>query len=106
MKLVTSKSRRSIQEFYVEAGYMDVEPTTGLARPTTKCWQNRGEVSDTLSPKILNFVETGCLYLQDGKMFIWALPQSILTAGRSVTVMTYKSEGSMPSAYLRKLGLP
>jgi len=39
-------------------------------------------------------------------MFIWALPQSILTAGRSVTVMTYKSEGSMLIAYLRKLGLP
>jgi hypothetical protein len=46
-----------------------------------------------------------CLYLQEGKMFIWALPQLNLTAGRSVTVMTYKSEGSMLLAYLRKLGL-
>ncbi len=45
-------------------------------------------VSDTLSPKILNFAETSCLYLQDGGMFIWALPQSMLTAGRSVTEMT------------------
>ena len=39
-------------------------------------------------------------------MFIWALPQSILTAGRSVTVMTYKSKGSMLLAHLQKLGLP
>jgi len=78
----------------------------GLVRPTMKWWHHRDDVSDTLSPKILNFAETGYLYLQEGKMFIWALPQSILTAGRSVTLMTYKSEGSMLLAYLRKLGLP
>ena len=106
VKMVTSKSKTSIQEFYIDAGYMDVDSATGLVRPTMKWWNNREEVSDTLSPKILDFAETGCLYLQEGKMFIWALPQSILTAGRSVTVMTYKSEGSMLLAYLRKLGLP
>ena len=38
-------------------------------------------------------------------MFIWALPQCILSAGNSVTVMTYKAEGSMLLSYLRKLGL-
>ena len=106
VEMVTSKSKTSIQEFYLDAGYMDVDATTGLVRPTMKWWQNRDEVSDTLSPKILTFAETGCLYLQEGKMFIWALPQLILTAGRSVTVMTYKSEGSMLLAYLSKLGLP
>ena len=106
VKSVTSKSRTSIQEFYVDAGYMDVDIGTGLVRPTQKWRQNQDQVSDTLSPKILKYAESGCLYLQEGKMFIWALPQSILTAGRSVTVMTYKSEGSMLLAYLRKLGLP
>jgi len=106
VKMVTSKSKTSIQEFYLDTGYMDVDATTGLVRPTMKWWHHRDDVSDTLSPKILNFAETGCLYLQEGKMFIWALPQSILNAGRSVTVMTYKSEGSMLLAYLRKLGLP
>jgi hypothetical protein len=39
-------------------------------------------------------------------MFIWALPECILSAGNSVTVMTYKAEGSMLLAYLDKLGLP
>ena len=106
VEMVTSKSKTSIQEFYLDAGYLDVDATTGLVRPTMKWWQNRDEVSDTLSPKILTYAETGCLYLQEGKMFIWALPQSILTSGISVTVMTYKSEGSMLLAYLRKLGLP
>ena len=106
VRMVTSKSKTSIQEFYVDAGYMDVEAATGLVRPTMKWWQNRDEVSDTLSAKILTFAESGCLYLHEGQMFIWALPRSILTAGRSVTVMTYKSEGSVLLAYLRILGLP
>ena len=106
VEMVTSKSKTSIQEFYLDAGYMDVDATTGRVRPTMKWWHNRDEVSDTLSPKIFTFAETGCLYLQEGKMFIWALPQSILTGGRSVTVMTYKPEGSMLLAYLRKLELP
>ena len=38
-------------------------------------------------------------------MFIWALPQSILKSGLSLTVLTYKAEGSLFVAYLRKLGL-
>lgn len=105
VKSVTSKSRTSIQEFYVDAGYMDVDVGTGLVRPTHKWRQNQEQVSDTLSPKILKYAESGCLYLQDGEMFIWALPQCILSAGNSVTVMTYKPEGSMLLSYLRKLGL-
>ena len=71
-----------------------------------KLWRDRDEVSDTLSPKILNFSEAGCLYLQREKMFIWALPEAILNAGRSVIVVTFKSEGSVLLAYPRKLGLP
>ena len=105
VRSVTSKSRTSIQEFYVNAGYMDVDVGTGLVRPTSKWRQNQEQVSDTLSPKILKYAESGCLYLQDGEMFIWALPQCILSAGNSVTVMTYKAEGSMLLSYLRKLGL-
>ena len=88
VKSVTSKSRTSIQEFYVDAGYMNVDVGTGLVRPTHKWRQNQDQVSDTLSPKILKYAESGCLYLQDGEMFIWALPQCILSAGNSVTVMT------------------
>ena len=84
---------------------MDVDAGTGLVRPTSKWRQNQEQVSDTLSPKILKYAESGCLYLQDGEMFIWALPECILSAGNSVTVMTYKAEGSMLVSYLRKLGL-
>lgn len=49
---------------------------------------------------------TDCLYLQDNSAFLRVLPRPLLEVGLSFTVMTYKAEGSMLVAYLRKLGLP
>ena len=103
---IASKSSTSIQEFYVASGYMEVDEDSGLIKPTQKWIERQEKVSDTLSPKILTAAMSGCLYLQDNKMFIWALPSTILQAGRSLTVLTYKSEGSMFLSYLRKLQLP
>jgi len=103
---IASKSSTSIQEFYVACGYMEVDEDSGLIKPTQKWIERQDEVSDTLSPKVLSAAMSGCLYLQDNKMFIWALPSTILQAGRSLTVLTYKSKGSMFLSYLRKLQLP
>ena len=44
VEMVTSKSKTSVQEFYLDAGCMDVDATTGLVRPTMKWWHNRDEV--------------------------------------------------------------
>ena len=106
VKQVAHKSKTSIQEFYVDPGYMDVDNVTGLIKPTQKWWENSNDVSDTLSSSIITSANTGCLYLQGGKTILWALPRTILTAGRSLTIMTYKAEGSLLLPYLRKLGLP
>ena len=103
---IASKSSTSIQEFYVASGYMEVDEDSGLIKPTQKWIEQQDQVSDTLSSKILSAAMSGSLYLQDDKMFIWALPSIILQAGRSLTVLTYKSEGSMFLSYLRKLQLP
>ena len=103
---IASKSSTSIEEFYVASGYMEVDEDSGLIKPTQKWIERHDQVSDTLSSKILTAAMSGCLYLQDNKMFIWALPSTILQAGRSLTVLTYKSEGSMFLSYLRKLQLP
>ena len=103
---IASKSSTSIQEFYVASGYMEVDEDSGLIKPTQKWIEQQDQVSDTLSSKILSAAMSGCLYLQDNKMFIWALPSIIFQAGRSLTVLTYKSEGSMFLSYLRKLQLP
>ena len=103
---IASKSSTSIQEFYVASGYMKVDKDSGLIKPTQKWIDQQEQVSDTLSSKILSAAMSGCLYMQDNKMFIWALPSIILQAGRSLTVLTYKSKGSMFLSYLRKLQLP
>ena len=103
---IAKKSKTSIDEFYIDTGFIEVDEGSGLVRPTQKWIDNQSQVSDTLSPKILSAAMSGCLYLQDRQMFIWALPEVILQAGLSLSVLTYKAEGSLFVAYLRKLGLP
>jgi len=99
------KSKISIDTFYIDTGFMVVDKGSGLVRPTQRWIDDQNTVSDTLSSKILKSAMTDCLYLQDGTAFLRVLPQSLLEAGLSVTIMTYKAEGSMLLAYLRKLGL-
>lgn len=94
VQTVSSKSKTSIKDFYTNGGYIEVEET-GLVLPTDKWREKREEVADTLSSRILTHAETGCLYLLEGHMFIWAMPVTLLSAGKSVTIMTYKAEGSV-----------
>ena len=103
---LATKSSTSIKEFYLDTGYMEIDEVSGLIKPTQKWIERQELVSDTLSAEILRAAMSGCLYLQDNKMFVWALPTTILNAGKSLTVLTYKSEGSMFLSYLRKLQLP
>ena len=106
VRSVSSKSKVSIEEFYLNSGYMTVDTKTGLVSPTGKWWSMRDDVDDTLSTTILNYANTGCLYLLEGHLFIWAMPKELLTAGRTTTILTYKSEGSVLSSYLKKLDIP
>ena len=106
VRSVSSKSKVSIEEFYLNTGYMTVDTKTGLVSPTAKWWSMRDDVDDTLSTTILNYANTGCLYLLEGHLFIWAMPKELLTAGRTTTILTYKSEGSVLSSYLKKLDVP
>ena len=103
---VSSKSKVSIEEFYLNTGYMTVDTKTGLVSSTGKWCSMRNDVDDTLSTTILTYANTGCLYLLEGHLFIWAMPKELLTAGRTTTILTYKSEGSMLSSYLKKLDVP
>ena len=100
------KSQTSIQNFYVKTGYMIVDESSGLVKPTQKWIDTKDVVSDTLSLDILLSAMTDCLYLQDNKVFLRVMPRCLLEVGLSFTVMTYKAEGSMFVAYLRKLGIP
>ena len=102
---VLSKSKYSIQEFYIDGGYIVVD-SDGLVYPTEKWRNNQHEVSDTLTDKIRTLAESGCLYLVNGSLFLWALPKRLLTAGKSMTILSYKTNGSLLSAYLKKLSVP
>ena len=102
---VSRKSKTSIKDFYIDGGYIEVT-ANGLVTATDKWRQKKEEVADTLSTNILTFAETGCLYLLGEQMFIWAMPSKLLQSGKSVTIMTFKAEGSMLSSYLKKLSLP
>ena len=106
VRSVSSKSKVSIEEFYLNTGYMTVDTKTGQVSPTGKWWSMRDDVDDTLSTNILNYANTGCLYLLEGHLFIWAMPKELLTAGRTTTILTYKSEGSVLSSYLKRLEVP
>ncbi len=106
VRSVSSKSKVSIEEFYLNTGYMSVDTKTGQVSPTGKWWSMRDDVGDTLSTTILTYANTGCLYLLEGHLFIWAMPRELLTAGRTTTILTYKSEGSVLSSYLKKLDVP
>jgi hypothetical protein len=106
VELVATKSKMSIEEFYLNTGCMTVDTETGLVKPTSKWWSMRDDFDDTLATKILNYANTGCLYLLEGHLFIRAMPKELLTAGRTTTILTYKSEGSVLSSYLKKLNVP
>ena len=93
VKPIAMKSKTSIDEFYIDTGFMEVDEGSGRVMPKQKWIDTRDQVFDTLSPKILSAAMSGCLYLQDRQMFIWALPPILLQAGLSLTVLTYKAEG-------------
>tara|TARA_B110000971_G_scaffold141032_1_gene144177 strand:+ start:703 stop:1521 length:819 start_codon:yes stop_codon:yes gene_type:complete len=62
---MATKSKTSIDEFYIDTGFMEVDEASGLVRPTQKWIDIQDQVSDTLSPKILSAALSSCLYLQD-----------------------------------------
>ena len=60
---MSSKSKVSIEEFYLNTGYMTIDTKTVLVIPTGKWWSMRDDVDDSVSTTILNYANTGCLYL-------------------------------------------
>lgn len=101
--LVTHKTSYSIKEFYVDKGFIEVNED-GLVSATDKWDLHKNNVSDTLDGRIYNYAKSGSLYLLDDQLFIWAMPKCLLSSGLSLTILTYKAEGSILLSYLKKLG--
>ena len=56
---IVTEVKTSIDEFYIDTGFMSVDEASGLVRPTQKWIESRDEVSDTLSPAILSAAMSG-----------------------------------------------
>ena len=102
---ILSKSKHSIKEIYIDGGYICVDDD-GLVHPTEKWRNNQIDVSDTLADKLRIAAETNSLYLVNGSLFLKVLPERLLMAGKSTTILSYKTNGSILSAYLKKQSIP
>lgn len=67
--------------------------------------ENVEEMDDALSMRTFKAAIAGCLYLVNGSFWIWALPKDLFSQCKSVTVYTYKADGSLMLPYLSRLGL-
>lgn len=99
-------SSGSFEHIYLRDGYVKVDQATGQVWPTPK-WDACFEaVKDNLSLEAYHAAKAGTLYSHDNKTLVWALPKQLLTAGSSLQVYTYLSEGSLMAAYLKRVGIP
>ena len=99
------RSRESIQEFYIDTGYITVD-NDGLITPNDKWCSKNKQVSDTLSENIRIQAKKGHLFLAGGSTFLSVLPEILLTSGKSVCILSYKTSGSYLLPYLKKLSIP
>ena len=101
---IISLSKKSINEFYISKGYLKVSEN-GLCSPTDKWEYSLDDVSDTLNPHIKHHAESHNLYLSKQGTFLKAVPKMLFYNCASMTVLTYKSEGSYFLKYLDKLSV-
>ena len=104
-KVVSDKSSTSVRELYLGPKYIRVDEKDGKVVATQKWDNQKDDIKDTLDHRIYNYAKAGCLYLLNDMFFIWALPPALLRNGLSVTIMTYKAQGSIFELYLEKLGI-
>ncbi len=98
------KAARGFHRVCVDGGWATVDGD-GRCAPTPK-WQAEVKTVDGfLSSSLYAKAKSGCLYLVDDVFLLWAFPPSLLTAGRSMTFLTYMAEGSMLLPYLRRRGI-
>lgn len=105
INVVKTLSKRSVDEFYVSSGYLDVSEG-GLCTVTPK-WDSLFDVvSDTLDPRIKQYAQARNLYVCKQGTFFTAVSKVLFSGCASMEVLTYKSKGSYFLKYLEKVNLP
>jgi len=98
-------TKKSWDDFYLGKDYVTVNPETRMVTPTDKWDEYVDEVGAELNKHIYNTAKSGRLYNIIDGINIALMPEVLLKAGKSLTVYTYKAEGSIMYAYLKRLGL-
>ncbi|WP_146186128.1 hypothetical protein [Pontivivens insulae] len=102
----------AFEEAIVGGGYATICPETKQVMPTDRWrkWQRETTDSDgeptyssRLHPDIYKPAVQGQLHVDDKGVFAVATPNQVLLAGKSLTVMTFLSEGTYIHAYLRMI---
>lgn len=104
IKPVISLSKRSVDDFYISTGYLSISDD-GLCHSTAKWERRQDEVSDTLNETIKRYAVGQSLYLTAQGTFLTAVPEMLFYRCVSITILTYKPEGSYLLEYLKKLGV-
>ena len=105
INVVKSLSRRSVDEFYIDTGYLDVS-VDGMCTVTPKWDSLIDVVSDTIDSRIKQHAQAHNLFVCKQGTFITALPKVLFSECASMEVLTYKSKGSYFLKYLEKMDLP
>ncbi|MEQ8902263.1 MAG: hypothetical protein RID62_13700 [Roseovarius sp.] len=97
--------KKTWEQFYVGDGYVSIDPDTGKITPTDLWIEHLEDVDDALSTSLYHAAMAGRLYHLGDGINLAVMPEVLLKAGNSLTVYTYKAEGSIMYAYLKRIGL-
>lgn len=92
-------------QVYIDKGFCTVDPETKAVIPTEDWDVDPEGLSGTLSYALYRMAKDGSLFALGDKALVWELPPVLMSAPRSLTVLTYLAEGSLMAAYLRKKGV-
>lgn len=106
IKAAESVSVGDFQHVLQADEWVSVDKVSGQVLPTFKWRMAQQNGATGLFPQIYNQADTEQLFTgNDGELFVLAIPTELLTAGKSLTILTYLSEGSLIRAYLDRCEL-
>lgn len=90
---------------FIKAGLCTVDPKTSQVFPTAAWDDECSDLTEHVNLKYYKAAKAGRLFNIHGGYNVAVMPEKLLKAGKSLTIYTYKAEGSIMAAYLQRLGL-
>lgn len=90
---------------FIKAGLCTVDDLTRQVIPTQEWHEECADLEDHVHLKFYKAASSGRLFNIHGGYNVAVMPEKLLKVGLSLTIYTYKAEGSIMYAYLKRLGL-